>query len=153
MAHAIADTLGRRKQIEDEIRVAGVDRELVARFEVRGRARVVADNGLARRDFDSANVRQPRHRLDVARMQVRRLARRCDVGIVVEEQWQHPAGTLEDGADVALDEFGRLFDVLDRQRCNNHRVRTGVDCVIEVVECIGARVSGDAGPCFDFLRG
>src|SRR5271156_6219737 len=85
MAHAIGDTFGRCEQIEDEVGVAGVDRELVAGLEVRGGARVVADDSFTGGYFDSANVWQPRHRLNVARMQMCRLARRRDVGIVIEE--------------------------------------------------------------------
>ena len=86
-------------------------------------------------------------------MQMRGFAGRRDVGVVVEEQWKHPARAIEHGADVALDEFGGLLDVLDRQRRDYDRVGAGVDRVVEIVERVGARVRGDTGPCFDFLGG
>src|SRR5208282_2212038 len=76
VAHAIADAFGRGEQIEDEIRVAGVDREFVSRLEVRRGASVVADDGFAGGNFYSAHVRQPTHRLDVAGVQVGRFAGR-----------------------------------------------------------------------------
>ena len=82
-----------------------------------------------------------------------RFAGRGDVGVVVEKQREHPARAIEHGADVALDEFRRILDVLDRQRRDDDCVGAGVERIGEVVERVGAGVRGDAGPCFDFLGG
>ena len=153
MTHAIADAFGRREQIKHQVRVAGVDGEFVTRLEVRRGASVVADDSFARGDFYSAHVRQTRHRLDVARMQMRRFAfvGRHDVGVVVKKQREHPARAIEHRGDVALDEFSRILDVCDRKRRNDDSVSAGVDRVGEVIERVASSVRGDTGPRFDFL--
>ena len=104
------DAIGWREQIENEMRIAGVDHELMREFEVRGRARVVAELALARGHLDSAHVGKPAHLFHIAGMQMERLAGRGDIGIVVEEHREHFSGALEDRADIARDQLDRIVD-------------------------------------------
>src|SRR4029077_2463229 len=110
MPHPIRYSGRWREQIENQVRVAGIDREFVTRLEVRRGARVVADDSLARRNFYSAHVLEPAHVLNIASMQMRGVAGRSDLGVVVKEKRDCAAGAMIDCADVALDEFRGILD-------------------------------------------
>ncbi len=120
---------------------------------MRRRARVVAEHRLAGGDFDSAHVIHPAHLFDVARMQVRRVAGRGDLGVVVEEHRDAPLCALEQRVDLAVDEADRIVRIANRKRCDHYRLGVELQRILEVLQRLGARMPGDADPGFDCHAG
>src|SRR5215469_5750488 len=107
VAQRAGDTFGGRKQVENQVGVAGINRELMGKLEVRSSPRVVAPNRLTSSYLHAAHVLQTCHPLYIAGMEMWRLAGRRDVGIVIQEYRDGPAQFFEQPAHLSLHEVGR----------------------------------------------
>src|SRR5215469_3199806 len=106
VAQRAGETVGGSERVENQIGMAGVNRELMGKLEVRSGTRVVAQHRLAGSDLHAAHVLEACHPLYIAGMEMRRLAGRGDVSVVVQEYRDGAAEFFEQPAHLALHEVG-----------------------------------------------